>query len=67
MSSPVKIVFAPNARTASTLIRCVWRGIAIIALQPSRRAANATPCAWLPAEAATTPRARFFSDKAASL
>src|SRR5690606_6964102 len=25
---------------------------------PSSRAASATPCAWLPAEAATTPRAR---------
>src|SRR3954452_21833552 len=32
-----------------------------VALAPSRRAARATPCAWLPALAATTPRARSAS------
>ena len=29
-----------------------------VALMPSSWAASATPWAWLPAEAATTPRAR---------
>ena len=29
---------------------------------PSRPAASATPCAWLPALAATTPRARSSAD-----
>jgi len=33
----------------------VVRGITITALVPSRLAASATPWAWLPAEAATTP------------
>src|ERR1700690_3448501 len=32
-----------------------------VAVQPSRPAANATPCAWLPALAATKPRARSAS------
>jgi hypothetical protein len=36
----------------------VVTGITIVAVQPSRCAASATPCAWLPAEAAITPRAR---------
>ena len=35
----------------------VWRGITITALIPNRCAASATPCAWLPAEAAITPQA----------
>ena len=42
--------------TASTLIRGVVIGITITARQPSFCAASATPCAWLPAEAAITPR-----------
>ena len=33
------------------------QGVALAA-QPSRCAASATPCAWLPADAAITPRAR---------
>ena len=36
----------------------VVTGITIVALQPSFCAASATPCAWLPADAAITPRAR---------
>ncbi len=32
-------------------------GMKIVARMPSALAASATPCAWLPAEAATTPRA----------
>src|SRR6516165_8522633 len=38
-----------------------------VAAQPSRPAANATPWAWLPALAATTPRARSASDSLAIL
>ena len=34
-------------------------------LLPSRDAASATPCAWLPALAATTPRARSAGDRLA--
>jgi hypothetical protein len=33
-----------------------------VAVVPSRLAASATPCAWLPALAATTPRTRSASD-----
>jgi len=36
----------------------------IVAGTPSSRAASATPCAWLPALAAITPRARSSSDSA---
>ena len=42
-------------RTASTFICGVVTGITIIAWQPRRCAASATPCAWLPADAAITP------------
>jgi len=34
----------------------VVTGITITARQPSLRADRATPCAWLPADAAITPR-----------
>ena len=37
-------------------------GMNTVALMPSSCAASATPCAWLPAEAATTPWARSSSD-----
>ena len=37
-------------------------GMNTVALIPSIRAARATPCAWLPADAATTPRARSESE-----
>jgi len=33
-------------------------GITTVAFAPKADAASATPCAWLPALAATTPRAR---------
>jgi hypothetical protein len=49
---------APSARTASTLICCVVRGMTIVARAPRCLAASATPCAWLPAEEAITPRVR---------
>ena len=35
----------------------------MVALIPSLRAAMATPWAWLPAEAATTPRARWSAPR----
>ena len=35
----------------------VWRGMTMTALIPKRWAASATPCAWLPADAAITPHA----------
>ncbi len=37
-------------------------GMTTVAEAPSSPAANATPCAWFPALAATTPRARSASD-----
>jgi len=40
-------------------------GMNTVAWQPSAAAARATPWAWLPAEAATTPRARSSSDSLA--
>ena len=46
------------SRTASTLISGVVCGITISASRPRWRAAKATPCAWLPALAAMTPRLR---------
>ena len=42
-------------------------GITTVAEAPSRPLANATPCAWLPALAATTPCARSASDSRAIL
>ena len=52
---------APSSRTASTLISGVVCGITMTARMPSRWAENATPCAWLPALAVMTPRARSAS------
>jgi hypothetical protein len=48
----------PKARTASILTLGVVAGITITARQPRRCADSATPCAWLPADAQITPRAR---------
>ena len=45
----------------------VVTGITIVAAQSSFCAASATPCAWLPAEAAMTPRARSAGDRCAIL
>ncbi len=45
----------------------VVRGITIVAAQPSFCAASATPCAWLPADAAMTPRARAAGERCAIL
>ena len=59
--SPCATTSAPSRRTASTLIAGVVSGMTMRASIPRRRAASATPCAWLPAEAATTPRAASAS------
>ncbi len=47
---------APAARVAESFGRATPIGMKIVERMPSSRAANATPCAWLPADAATTPR-----------
>ncbi|KGS48428.1 hypothetical protein X992_6295 [Burkholderia pseudomallei MSHR5492] len=47
----------PCARTASTFTCGVVTGTTIIAFTFIRAAENATPCAWLPADAVITPRA----------
>ena len=52
---------------ASTLGSGAPTGMTTVAAQPSRPAANATPWAWLPALAATTPRARSASESLAIL
>ena len=54
--SPCRLTSAPSRRTASTLMPWVVSGMTMRAVMPRWRAARATPCAWLPAEAATTPR-----------
>ena len=53
--------------TAATLMCGVVTGMTIVAWQPRRCAASATPCAWLPADAAITPRARSAADRCAIL
>ena len=54
--SPNKITSAPRLLTALILMSGVVVGITITARQLSFCAASATPCAWLPALAAITPR-----------
>jgi hypothetical protein len=49
------------------LIAGVVCGITITAGMPRRRAASATPCAWLPAEAQMTPRCATVAERCAIL
>src|SRR6266478_5309962 len=56
---------APSLRVASTLLSGAVSGITMVAWMPSRCALMATPCAWLPALAATTPRLRSFKERGA--
>lgn len=58
---------APMARTASSFTRGTSAGMAMTARMPKMRAAAATPCAWLPDEKATTPRALSAGSSAAIL
>ena len=64
---PCRMTSAPYPRVASTLGSGAPAGMTTVAAQPSRPAANATPWAWLPALAATTPRARSASESLAIL
>jgi hypothetical protein len=50
-----------------TLMSGVAIGITMVARMPSLAADIATPCAWLPALHATTPRANCFGVKLAIL
>ena len=61
--APCNNTSPPKPRTASTLILGVFCGITIRAFKPSCFADNATPCAWLPAEAAITPAAFCSADR----
>ena len=54
---------APYPRVALTLGIGAPSGMNTVASMPSILAASATPCAWLPAEAATTPRARSAASR----
>ena len=56
--APSSTTSAPYPRVASSFGTGTPSGMKIVARMPSAFAASATPCAWLPAEAATTPRAR---------
>ncbi len=59
--SPSKRTSAPYPLVALTFGIGAPTGMNTVALMPSSCAASATPCAWLPADAATTPRARSSS------
>ena len=59
--SPEKRTSAPYPRVALAFGIGDPSGMKTVALMPSICAASATPCAWLPADAATTPRARSSS------
>ena len=58
---------APNRRVACTLLKDAVSGMTIVAWMPRRWALMATPCAWLPALAATTPRLRSSGVSSANL
>jgi hypothetical protein len=57
----------PEPAHGLDLERGVVVGMTTVARQPSRLAARATPWAWLPADAQTTPRARSASGSSAIL
>ena len=59
--SPWKRTSAPYPFVALILGIGAPIGMNTVAWIPSSCAASATPCAWLPADAATTPRARSSS------
>ncbi len=62
MYLPSKTTSAPYPRVAFSLGIGAPSGMNTVALMPSICAASATPWAWLPAEAATTPAARSSGD-----
>ncbi len=55
---PCSRTSAPYSRVAATFGSGAPTGMKTVERTPSRDAASATPCAWLPALAATTPAAR---------
>ena len=59
--APTRRTRAPYAWVAATLGSGAASGMKTVEVVPSSDAARATPCAWLPADAATTPRARSSS------
>jgi hypothetical protein len=59
--TPAETTFAPYAWVASTFERTEFSGMTMVAGMPRRRAARATPWAWLPEENATTPHWRCDS------
>ena len=59
--SPTSWISAPYPLVAATFGSAAPTGMNTVAAVPSRLAASATPWAWLPALAATTPRARSAS------
>ena len=59
---PAYSISAPYPLVAVTLGSGAPSGMKTVARMPSRPAASATPWAWLPALAATTPRARSAGD-----
>ena len=59
--SPRRRTSPPSDRTASILMLGVTVGMTMVARTPRTEADRATPWAWLPAEAVTTPRARWAS------
>ena len=65
--SPSSRTSAPSTSVFSTFTKGAKRGITIVAGMPRRFAWQATPCAWLPAETAITPRARSPASSARSL
>ena len=64
---PLSTICAPSLRVAWTLLSGAVSGITMVAWMPSRCALMATPCAWLPALAATTPRLRSSGVSSANL
>ena len=60
-------LLAITADVRSTLVNGVDFGMTMVAGMPSRWQWKATPCAWLPAEAVITPRARASAGMCAIL
>src|SRR5919112_2077313 len=63
MERPWNLTSAPYPRVAFSLGIGAPSGMNTVALIPSIWAASATPCAWLPALAATTPAAFSSADR----
>src|SRR5476651_735364 len=54
---PLSSTSAPYSLVAESFGSATPTGMKMVERMPSSRAAKATPCAWFPADAATTPRA----------